>query len=167
MPVAHHLRRMELDIVVVFSVIVLAAQPLLPINYSGMNFTVACTSGGTAANSTVTAGTTGTSYDATFTQSALGGRSQRIPIWWMGVNAISNAFNNAAILGIPCTSDIRLMRYSVNNTQIKDAKTRRELRLFFNDCYFPALGEYLERQDLHNTQIDTKRLELVGIVVSS
>ncbi|MCH9663451.1 MAG: conjugal transfer protein TraG N-terminal domain-containing protein, partial [Gammaproteobacteria bacterium] len=93
------LRRMELDVVVVFSVIVLSAQPLLPINYSGMNFTVACTSSGTAANGTVSAGSTGTSYDATFTQSALGGSTQRIPIWWMGVNAISNAFNNAAILG--------------------------------------------------------------------
>ncbi|MCH9698268.1 MAG: conjugal transfer protein TraG N-terminal domain-containing protein, partial [Gammaproteobacteria bacterium] len=50
----------------------------------------------------------------------------------------------------------------VNNTQIKDAKTRRELRLFFNDCYFPALGEYLERQDLHNTQIDSRDLNWLG-----
>ncbi len=156
------LRRMELDLFAIFTVIVLATQPLIPINYSGMNFTIACNSSGTAVNTTVKAGTTGTTYDATFTTANLGGSSQRMPIWWAAVHALSNAFNNAAILGIPCSANIRMMRYTVNNTPIKEASVRRDLRLFFNDCYFPALGEYLGRQDLHNTNIDSEDLNWLG-----
>ncbi len=156
------LRRMELDVFAIFTVIVLATQPLIPINYSGMNVTLACNSSGVAANTTFKAGATGTSYDATFTTATIGGASQRMPIWWAAVHALGNAFNNAAILGIPCSSDIRLMRYSVNNTQIKDAAVRRNIKLFFNDCYFPALGEYLDRQDLHNTAMDSQDLNWLG-----
>jgi hypothetical protein len=156
------LRRMELDLFAIFTVIVLATQPLIPINYSGMNFTVACNSSGTAVNNTVKAGATGTTYDATFNTATLGGSSQRMPIWGAAVHALSNAFNNAAILGIPCSANIRMMRYTVNNTPIKEAGLRRDLRLFFNDCYFPALGEYLDRQDLHNTNIDSEDLNWLG-----
>jgi hypothetical protein len=156
------LRRMELDLFAIFTVIVLATQPLIPINYSGMNFTVACNNSGTAVNNTVKAGTTGTTYDATFNTATLGGSSQRMPIWWAAVHALSNGFNNAAILGIPCSANIRMMRYTVNNTPIKEAGLRRDLRLFFNDCYFPALGEYLDRQDLHKTNIDSDDLNWLG-----
>jgi hypothetical protein len=156
------LRRMELDLFVIFTVIVLATQPLIPISYSGMNFTRACTSSGAAASTTGSAGSTGTTYDTIFTSANLGGATQHIPIWWAAVNALSNGFNNAAILGIPCTADIRLMRYTVNNTPIKDARTRSQIQLFFNDCYFPALGEYLDRQDIHTTQMNSEDLNWVG-----
>ncbi|HFD11905.1 MAG TPA: conjugal transfer protein TraG [Crenotrichaceae bacterium] len=156
------LRRMELDLIAIFTVIVLATQPLIPVNYGGLNYTIACNRDGTAANTTVNAGATGTSYDATFTSASLGGTSQRMPIWWAAVHALSNAFNNAAIAGIPCSADIRLMRYTLNNTPIKTASLRRDIRLFFNDCYFPALGEFLDRQDLHNNNVGSEDLNWPG-----
>ncbi len=54
------LRRIEIDIFVMFTVIVLAVQPFMTLKYDGMSYTKACSSVGA-----VQAGKTGTTYDTT------------------------------------------------------------------------------------------------------
>ena len=88
------LKRIELDIFMMFTVIVLAVQPFMTINYGGLNYTKSCSKVGAVA-----AGKTGTTYDTSFTKATLGGGTVQTPIWWYAVLSITGGFNDAAILG--------------------------------------------------------------------
>lgn len=140
------LRRIEIDIISMFTVIVLAVQPILTIQTTGLSVTKACANG-----AAVSGGNTGTTYDSTFTLAALGGVSAKIPIWWYGVLAVTGGINDAAIVGIPCSADLRLTSFKISNARIKDPQLRQQARLFFNDCYAPAMAAFLDNaQSLPN-----------------
>ena len=141
------LRRIEIDIAAMMTVIILAAQPILTLNFAGLNYVTSCGSGGT----TVTAGSTGTTYDTTFTAASLGGGSAKVPIWWYGVLGITGGINNAVIIKIPCTADIRLVKYELKNSRVKKPRLRREVQNFFNDCYGPAMSNYLDKKNVPDT----------------
>jgi hypothetical protein len=134
------LRRIEIDLISMFTVIVLAVQPVLTIQTTGLNVSKACSNG-----PAVTGGNTGTTYDSTFTQAALGGVSAKIPIWWYGVLAVTGGIDDAAIVGIPCSADLRLTSFKMTNARIKDPQLRQQTRLFFNDCYAPAMAAFLDK----------------------
>lgn len=110
------LRRIEVDVVAMLTVIVLATQPYLDVNVNNLSYTRACTTSA----STVTGGNTGKTYDAEFTQMTLGGGTARVPVWWYAVLAFTGGFSDAAILAIPCTTDIRAMKYGIENSRIED-----------------------------------------------
>ncbi|MGY6275088.1 conjugal transfer protein TraG N-terminal domain-containing protein [Methylomonas sp. MgM2] len=140
------LRRIEIDLISMFTVIVLAVQPVLTIQTTGLSVSKACANG-----KAVAGGNTGTTYDSTFTQAALGGVSAKIPIWWYGVLAVTGGIDDAAIVGIPCSADLRLTSFKISNARIKDPQLRQQTRLFFNDCYAPAMAAFLDNaQSLPN-----------------
>ncbi|MBS3954330.1 MAG: conjugal transfer protein TraG N-terminal domain-containing protein [Methylomicrobium sp.] len=133
------LRRIEIELFAMFTVIVLAVQPTLTLQHTGLSYTKACASG-----QTVSGGNTGTTYDSTFSHAALGGVSAKIPLWWYGVLALSGGINAAAIVGIPCSADIRLTSFKISNARIQDPQLRQQARQFFNDCYAPAMAAFLD-----------------------
>lgn len=135
------LRRIEIDIFIMFTVIVLAVQPFMTVNYDGMSYTKACSKA-----AAVKAGKTGTTYDATFSKTTIGGGTVKVPIWWYAVLSITGGFNDAAILGIPCSTDIRLLSFKMNNARVTDPHLRRQLQLFHKDCYNSAMTTFLDNK---------------------
>ena len=134
------LRRIEIDLLAMFTVVVLAVQPILTIKYTGLSYTKACSTG-----KAVVAGKTGTTYDTSFTKANLGGKDPLIPIWWYAVLAVSGGLNDAAVLAIPCTTDIRTLKVTIENSRIKDPHLRRQVQMFFNDCYLEAMTTFLDK----------------------
>ncbi len=133
------LKRIEIDIIIMFTVLVLAVQPLMTLKYNGLNYTKACSTG-----TSVKAGSTATTYDTTFTQATLGGANVQIPLWWYGVLAIIGGFNDAAILKIPCTLDVRLLETKLHNARVSDPHLRRQVQQFHRDCYRLAKSIFLD-----------------------
>jgi len=131
------LRRIEIDFFAMLTVIVIAVQPTLTIQYTGINYTKACSNQGA-----VTAGNTNTTYDTTFTQANLGGQNPSIPIWWYAVLAVSGGLTDAIVLAIPCTTDIRTTTVSLDNSRIKNPQLRKQVQQFFKDCYRDARAKF-------------------------
>jgi hypothetical protein len=134
------LRTIELDIFSMLTVVVLATQPLITMDFTSLSYTKACSVSAAA----VAPGSTGTTYDKTFTEAAIGGNTAQVPIWWYGVLALSAGFDDAVINSIPCSADIRLNTYKMQNARVKDPALRRQVQLFTNDCYSYAMSRYLE-----------------------
>ena len=151
------LRRIEIDAATMFTVIVLAVQPFLSINSAHLNYTKAC-----ANNNPVSGGNTGTTYDDTFTQVAMGGTQARMPIWWYGVLAVTGGINDAAIVGIPCSTDIRLISYKITNARIEDPQLRNQVRQFYHDCYTPALTLFLDHNQAYPNHLPKEDLNWLG-----
>jgi len=133
------LKRIELDIIIMFTVIMLAVQPYLTISYGGLNYTKSCSK-----SAAVSAGKTNTTYDTTFTKASLGGGTVQAPIWWYALLALTGGFNDAAILGIPCSEDIRLLETKLSNERVKNPHLRRQVQLFYKDCYNSAKTAFLD-----------------------
>lgn len=152
------LRRIEIDIIAMLTVVVLACQPFMTLGFNNLNYTIACS----ANPSTVHTGATGTTYDAVFTAASLGGNSVKVPIWWYAVLALSGGFNDAMILSIPCNADIRLTRYGLVNSRIKDPQLRRQVQLFFNDCYHPAMTAFLDKKMVYPAHLPKDDLYWLG-----
>jgi len=129
------LRRIEIGIFSMLTVIVLCVQPVMTIKFTGLNYTKACQAG---TPKSVTGGKTGTTYDTTFTSATLGGGSPAIPIWWYAVLAVTGGLNDAIITAIPCTTDIRTVQVTIKNERIKNPHLRRQVQQFVNDCYWYA-----------------------------
>ena len=146
------LRRIEVDLVAMMTVIVLAAQPIITLDFAGLNYIKAC-SGDIAK-----VGDSDTTYSNAFgisgSTSTLNGRTVQVPVWWYGVLAISGGINNAIIVRIPCDTDLRYVRYSLNNSRIQSAKLRMETEDFMRECYKPALNKYLYKGSDKNTTDD-------------
>ncbi len=124
------LRRIEIDIIIMFTVVVLAVQPVMTINSTSLGYTKSCTT------TEVNAGSTGTTYDNSNVFASLGSTTAKIPLWWYGVLAITGGFNDAAIMAIPCGgTDIRLVSFKLDNSRITDPHVRRQVQLFYKDCY--------------------------------
>ena len=133
------IKRMEIDVVTIMTVIVLATQPYLNVSLNGFNYTQAC---GQHAG-TYTGGATGTTYDQQFTALTLGGTTAKIPIWWYGVLAFTGGFNDAIILAIPCTTNIREMKYSIQNSRVVNPLVRKQLQQFHKDCWRPSMAKFM------------------------
>lgn len=142
---ATSLRRVEADAVKMFAVLVIAVQPYMTVSYNNLSYNKACNPGGNAA----VGGNTGKTYDTTFTAAMLGGNNAKVPIWWYAVLAVTGGINDAAIVGIPCTANIRLMSFSIDNARVKDPQLRRQVQMFYKDCYRHAMAMYLD----HNQQL--------------
>ena len=139
------LRRIEIDIISMLTVIVLSAQPLLTIDFKGLSYTKACST------ASVKAGKTGTAFDASFSTTTLGGGTAKVPLWWYGVLALSGGVNNAIIIKIPCDADLRFIKYSLKNSRVKDPQLRRQVQDFYDDCFVPATAKFYNKNDNYKT----------------
>lgn len=136
------LRTIELDICCMLTVVVLATQPLITLDFGSLSYTKACSAGTTT--TAAKPGSTGTTFDQAFTATTLGGNTAQVPVWWYGVLALSAGFDDAVINAVPCSADIRLTAYKMQNARVKDPLLRRQVQLFTNDCYSYAMSRYLE-----------------------
>ena len=150
------LRRIEIAMISMLTVIVLSAQPLMTINFTGLSYTKACST------TSVKGGSTATAFDSSFTATKLGGGTAKVPLWWYGVLALSGGVNNAIILKIPCDADLRFLKYSLKNARVKDPQTRRQVQDFFNDCYAPAMANYYNNNLSYPPALDTDDINWVG-----
>ncbi|CCE23774.1 conjugal transfer protein TraG N-terminal domain-containing protein [Methylotuvimicrobium alcaliphilum] len=152
------LRRIEIDATTMFAVLVIAVQPYMTVSYNNLSYTKACSPGGNA----VAGGNTGKTYDTTFTAATLGGNNAKVPIWWYVVLAVTGGINDAAILGIPCTENIRLMSFSIDNARVKDPQLRRQVQMFYKDCYRHAMAMFLDHNQPYPNNLPKEDLNWLG-----
>jgi len=156
------IKRMEVDVFTMLTVIVLAGQPALPVSVSGTNYTPACSVSGARNTTAVSGGATGTTYDTAFSATALGNQSAVVPIWWIGVMRLSTGVANAAIQSIPCAVDLRQLRYELDNERIVDPETLRQVWLFVNDCWAPARAYFDTSHDTLTAGTDPSDINWLG-----
>ena len=127
-------RRMEIDIVLALSVVVLAAQPFITLSPSVLTYEKPC-----GAGAPVTPGASGTTYDSTFASILT---NTNVPIWWYGMMALSAGTTHAAVNGIGCVADLSGYRMELDKTRIQDPALLAELGQFLQDCFIPARSKY-------------------------
>ncbi|WP_434130596.1 conjugal transfer protein TraG N-terminal domain-containing protein [Methylocaldum sp. GT1BB] len=127
-----NIRAAEVSIATMFTVVMLAGSPFIPLQPSGLVYTRPCS------NDAAKGGASNTTYDSVFTALGISEITGHVPVWWYGVMAAAGGVVNAAVAAIPCQNDFRLYQYKLENSRIKDPQLRRELQLFTHDCWYPA-----------------------------
>jgi hypothetical protein len=134
------IRRLTIEILSAFLIILFAAQPVVSLDPKVLHFAPICTD----TSQTATPGHTGTTYDNAFSVPT----GVKIPILWYVVMAFSNGITQAASQGLPCVPlNLRELHTQLNTAQITDPQTKAELNDFYEDCYVPAYAAYM-RGDL-------------------
>jgi len=131
-------RRMEIDIALALSVVVLAAQPFITLSPGVLTYEKPCEAGAAASP-----GASGTTYDDTFAAILT---DTSVPIWWYGMMALSAGATHAAITGLGCVADLSGYRMALDTTRIEDPALVDELGRFLQDCFIPARSKYYREQ---------------------
>ncbi|MEE3663738.1 conjugal transfer protein TraG N-terminal domain-containing protein [Brenneria sp. g21c3] len=76
----------------------------------------------------------------------LGGKTAAVPVWWYFIHAVSKGVTNAAVSTLPCSPDLRQIRFEVQHTRISDPTLAQELQDFVEECYAPSRAR-LKRQE--------------------
>lgn len=160
---ATSLRSIELDLILMFSVIVLAVQPIVPLQLKEMEYVPIC---GDQIIQAEKQGKEFTSEDGKpikigdkhnpktgydYMQMSKLFNEVRVPAWWYGVLAFSHGFVHAAKTTVGCIEDITLFRYNINTKLIDDADLVKQLIWFGHECYLPALSKYHEYMLTHKS----------------
>jgi hypothetical protein len=133
-------KRMEVDLLIAFSVVVLAAVPAIDINAGVLRYTKPCdTASGPAG--TFTPGSTDTSYDTAFSEVI--STSVQVPVWWWGVMAVSSGINRQAIADMGCATDLAGFQMQLVKTKVRDPALANEINAFIQYCYRPAHAKFL------------------------
>ena len=138
-------RRMEIDIVVALTVVVLAAQPAINLQMNDLSFTPPATLDNPAPTA-VDPSSTGTTFghpDGGFTGAP---SSVPVPVWWYGVMSLSSGINQAIITGFPATNELREIERAMRTLYIEDANLRHEVNQFYTRCYVPARSKFQREQ---------------------
>lgn len=138
-------RRMEIDIVLALTVVVLAAQPALNLQASQLSYTPPATLANPTPT-TVDATNSGTTYGHASGGFNAAPASVRVPLWWYGVMALSSGINHAVVAGFPASNERREMERALRTVNIEDPALQREVNEFYTRCYVPARSKYLAQQ---------------------
>ena len=138
-------RRMEIDIALALTVVVLAAQPALNLEASTLTYTPAPNLENPVPT-TVDATNSGTTYGHPSGGFNAAPTSVRVPLWWYGVMALSSGMNHAVVAGFPASNERREMERALRTVNIEDPALQREVNEFYTRCYVPARSKYLEQQ---------------------
>ncbi|MFP1908143.1 conjugal transfer protein TraG N-terminal domain-containing protein [Lonsdalea quercina] len=76
----------------------------------------------------------------------LGGKTTAVPVWWYFIHTVSKGVTNAAVSTLPCSPDLRQIRFEVQHTRISDPTLAQELQDFVEECYAPSRAR-LKRQE--------------------
>lgn len=132
-------RRLIIQILIAFFVILFAAEPLIPLEPNVLHFEPRCSESGKS----VTPGHTGTTYDNTFPVPT----GVKVPMLWYFVMALANGVTHAASQGLTCSPlPYRELHTQLNTAQIQDPALRQETAQFYRNCYVPAYATYLSGQ---------------------
>lgn len=135
------LRRMEVDLFIALTIVVLAGQPapLTPLNAHTLEYTPPASL--TNPHPTpVKIDATGTTYgDKSFENWP---NSITVPVWWYAVMSFSSGFNHAVVEGLPTASNIRNIAQTAQLATIDDPRLRSEVNDFYVSCYVPARSKF-------------------------
>ena len=124
------LKRIEVEVLVMFLVIVVAALPTYEIRLSSIQYykpSATCD----APDEVVSGDATGTTYDAAFI--TLGDEVARAPLWWALVGFVSAGITSAAVEAIPCHADLRGISFKLDRESVA-GRTRPSSRLGTATC---------------------------------
>lgn len=133
-------RRMEVDIALALTVVVLAAQPFILLTGGTLKYQPQCQ------ENILSAGQTGMTYDDQFFLPDVS-----IPIWWYAVMAVSSGLSHAAVStvwecnnGEPAPQGANIMA-SAALIRIDKPDLIQEMAQFSQDCFNPARADYREK----------------------
>ncbi len=138
------LKKIEVDTVVAVFVMVVAAVPLYALDMGQMRYVRPSLECGVAGGGVVTAGDATAPYGPIRAQ--LSGVEARIPLWWAAFHQLSKAVTSAAVAGIPCSSDVKMMHHRIGTAAIGDEDALRSGREFGGQCHRRALSIWREGQ---------------------
>ena len=138
---ANSLRRLEIDLFLAFTVVVLAGQPaaLTPLNASTLSYTPSPTLNNPSPT-TASPGASQSSLGATGFMGAPG--TVNLPVWWYAVLATSSGFNHAVVAGLPAASSWRAVEQQARLATIVDPRLRQETSDFYSQCFVPARSKF-------------------------
>jgi len=137
------LRRIEVEVLVMFLVIVIAALPTYEIRLSAIQYYKPATQCGEP-DEVISGSATATTYDDTFL--TLGGEVARAPLWWALVGYVSAGVTSAAVKAIPCQADLRGISFKLNREKLRDPRLRQEVQEFTTQCFLPARAKLLREK---------------------
>lgn len=94
-------------------------------------------------------------------QTTLDGQQAKLPLWWAFTTVLSKAVTQAAITAIPCSVDVRQLRFDVQNTQVTSPVLRQEITDFFQQCYVPARKK-IKRKQAEVNEAQARDLDWIG-----
>lgn len=139
-------RRMEADLIVTITILVLAALPMpayFNVNSGNLFYNPPTTPVTTPSAPTQNAATNDSTYDTNGFNTATG-ISTGVPLLWYSVMALSSGINSAVITGTGTpTQNIRAMMIATQGAGIEDQALRQEANDFFSQCFIPARSKYV------------------------
>ena len=138
------LKKIEVDAVVAVFVMMVAAVPLFTLDMGQMRYVRPSLECGVAGGAVVTAGDATAPYGPI--RARLSGVEARIPLWWAAFHQLSKAATSAAVAGIPCSADVKMMQYRIGTAAIRDENALRGGREFAGQCHRRALAIWREGQ---------------------
>lgn len=154
------LKKNEVDVVIAVFVLMVAGAPLFTVDMGQMRYVRPALECGVAGGGVVTAGDAAAPYGPV--RAVLSGREARIPLWWAGFHQLSKAVSAAAMAGVPCTSDVRMLHHRVGTAAIADENALRSAREFAGQCHRRALSMWREGQRYAGSPSCTGTLPDVG-----
>lgn len=137
------LKRIEVEVISMFLVIVVAALPTYEIRLSSIQYYkpgLRCSE----PDQLLPGDATGTTYDDAFV--TIGNEVARAPLWWALVGFVSSGVTSAAVEAIPCHADVRGISFKLNREQLTDPRLRQEVQEFTTQCFLPARAKLLREQ---------------------
>ena len=134
------LKRIEVEVLAMFLVIVVAALPTYEVRLSSIQYYKPA-SRCEAPDEVISGDATGTTYDTAFI--TLGEQVARAPLWWALVGFISSGVTSAAVKAIPCHADLRGISFKLNRERLIDPRLRQEVQEFTTQCFYPARAKLL------------------------
>lgn len=150
------LPRIEHAIYVSFVVMLFCCIPLLPVDISTIKFDSSrAKQCGISVPTPQNSGYSGLVND-------FDGRTAQVPIWWYLLQMMSKGTTQAMIASIPCGTQLRQMRFDVQNTKLRDPVLLQEVQDFADQCYSRA---YFRLKN-SNSQLSDATINSVGWIGS-
>ncbi|WP_168402933.1 conjugal transfer protein TraG N-terminal domain-containing protein [Erwinia amylovora] len=151
------LPRIEHAIYVSFLVMLFCCIPLLPVDISTIKFDSSrAKQCGVSVPTPQNSGYKGLIND-------FDGRTAEVPVWWYLLHSMSKGTTQAMIASIPCGTQLRQMRFDVQNTRLRDPVLLQEVQEFADQCYSRA---YFRLKN-SNSQLSDATINAVGWIGSS
>ncbi|MDC7865042.1 conjugal transfer protein TraG [Pantoea ananatis] len=150
------LPRIEHAIYVSFVVMLFCCVPLLPVDISTIKFDDSrAKQCGFSVPTPQNSGYKGLVND-------FDGRTAEVPVWWYLLHMMSKGTTQAMIASIPCGTQLRQLRFDVQNTKLRDPVVLQEVQDFANQCYSRA---YFKLKN-SNSQLSDATINSVGWIGS-
>lgn len=142
---ATSLRGLEIEFFMAFFVVMLAGNPIVPLDATEVSYTPQALLTGVSPSVATPAKSHATFGAVSFQSSP---KSVDVPLWWYGVLKFMGGFNRAITEAVPPAVNIREYTLQLDTLAIEDPKLMRETDEFYRDCFVEARSKWIaERPD--------------------